>query len=100
MAQFVIDEQIAASEVLGPLRRRLKVQRLLDLRPGEHILDERIPEILLTLPRPTFITIDQGFWGTARCATRAIASCSSPCPTGGKVSFPSYCSPCCVCRSI
>ena len=67
MSQFILDEQLAASEILVPLQKRHKVQRLRDLRPGEQILDDRIPEILLTLKKPSFITIDQGFWSRAWC---------------------------------
>ncbi len=31
------------------------------------IRDERVPELLLTLNRPTFITIDHGFWQRKIC---------------------------------
>jgi hypothetical protein len=41
--------------------------RLQTLRPGEHILDDRVPEILRTLKKPTFVTIDQGFWNRRLC---------------------------------
>lgn len=30
-------------------------------------LDDRIPEILLTLRQPTFVTIDHGFWNKRLC---------------------------------
>jgi hypothetical protein len=39
------------------------------LRPGEQVLDDRVPEILLTLKAPTFITIDQDFWDRRLCHT-------------------------------
>lgn len=67
MSQFILDEQLAVNEVLNPLQRRLKVQRLVELRPGEHILDDRIPEILLTLTKPAFVTLDSDFWNVDLC---------------------------------
>jgi hypothetical protein len=67
MSHFILDEQLAVNEVLGPLRKHLKTQRLVELRPGERILDDRIPEILLTLTKPTFITLDSHFWKMALC---------------------------------
>lgn len=63
MSQFVFDAQVDAERVLSVIRKWTKVSLLSDLRPGEQILDDRIPEILAALDRPTFITIDQGFWG-------------------------------------
>jgi hypothetical protein len=54
---FILDDQLAANEVIAPLQKRHKAKRLADLRPGEHVLDDRIPEILLTLNQPTFVTI-------------------------------------------
>lgn len=41
-----------------------------ELRPGEHILDDRVPEILRTLRHPTFVTIDQDFWKRDLCHPR------------------------------
>lgn len=67
MTQLVLDDQLAASEVLRPLRRWMTAQRLRDLRPDERIHDDRVPEILLTLRQPTFVTIDQGFWDRRLC---------------------------------
>ena len=67
MSQFILDEQLAASDVLVPLQETLKVRRLTDLRPKEQILDDRVPEILLALKGPTFITIDQDFWDRYLC---------------------------------
>ena len=62
MAQFVADEHLDERDVLVPLRRRFSLHRVQELRPGEQVLDDRIPEILLRLRKPTFLTIDQGFW--------------------------------------
>jgi hypothetical protein len=59
---LVLDDQLSAAEVLLPLRRRWMAVRLQSLRPGELILDERVPEILRAQRAPTFLTIDQGFW--------------------------------------
>jgi hypothetical protein len=53
--------------VARPLSRWTTAQRLRDLRPGEVILDDRVPELLLTLHQPTFVTIDQGFWDRRLC---------------------------------
>ena len=62
MAWLVLDDQLGASEVLGPIRKLIQAVRLRDLRPGERILDDRVPGVLLSLKDPMFITIDQGFW--------------------------------------
>jgi hypothetical protein len=67
MSQFVLDDQLSASAVLEPIAGWLSACRLRDLRPGQLIRDDRIPEILLTLRQPTFITIDGGFWDKALC---------------------------------
>jgi hypothetical protein len=67
MTQLILDDQLIPSEVLRPLQKWTTAQRLRDLRPGEQILDERVPEILLTLKQPTFVTIDQGFWDVRWC---------------------------------
>jgi hypothetical protein len=67
MAQFLLDDQLPQSEVARPLSRWTTVQRLRDLKPSEVVLDDRIPEILLTLHQPTFVTIDQGFWDRRLC---------------------------------
>jgi len=67
MGLFILDEQLAAAELLAPLRKKLKVGRLPELRPGEHIFDDRVPEILRTLKQPTFITIDEDFWDRRLC---------------------------------
>ena len=45
-----------------PLAHWTTAQRLRDARPSEVIKDERVPEILRALGRPTFVTIDLGFW--------------------------------------
>lgn len=70
MSLFIVDDQLAASEVYAPLRELLKSQRLQQLRPREHILDDRVPQILLTLDRPTFVTIDGDFWDRRLCHSR------------------------------
>jgi hypothetical protein len=75
MSQLVLDEQLAASEVMEPLRRKHKVRRLREARPDERILDDRIPDILRRLDRPTFLTIDQGFWDRALCHPRYCILC-------------------------
>jgi hypothetical protein len=67
MSQIILDEQLAAAEVRALLPRRFKLQRLPELRPGEVIRDQRVPEILRTLNQPTFITIDHDFWRVTWC---------------------------------
>jgi hypothetical protein len=37
------------------------------LRPKQHVLDDRVPAILLTLKQPTFVTIDEDFWDRRCC---------------------------------
>lgn len=67
MSLLVMDDQLKARQLIEPIRKWAKVQRLAELRPGERILDERVPEILRSLKEPTFITIDQGFWDRGWC---------------------------------
>jgi hypothetical protein len=62
MSQIILDDQLFDVEVLIPIARWITVQRLRDLRPGEVIKDERVPELLQRLRQPTFVTIDLGFW--------------------------------------
>src|SRR6266446_377251 len=63
MSQLVLDDQLNVRAVLRPLRKWITTRRLQELRPGELILDDRVPEILRTLKQPTFVTIDRDFWG-------------------------------------
>jgi hypothetical protein len=67
MSLFLLDEQLARANVVARLPKRLKVQRLKDLRPGEQLLDDRIPEVLCTLRQPTLLTIDRDFWDRRFC---------------------------------
>jgi hypothetical protein len=62
MSQLVLDDQLDVQIILPSLESRITAVRLQDLRPGEHIFDDQVPEILQTLKTPTFITIDHGFW--------------------------------------
>jgi hypothetical protein len=62
VSQIILDDQLFDQEVLIPIARWTTVQRLRDLRPGQVIKDERVPDLLRELNQPTFITIDQGFW--------------------------------------
>jgi hypothetical protein len=61
MSQLILDDQLNIRKVLPALQKWITAQRLQELRPGEVILDDRVPEILRTLKQPTFITIDQDF---------------------------------------
>lgn len=70
MRQLVLDDQLDVVKVLRALRRRTTAIRLQELRPGEHILDDRVPEILLTCHEPTFITIDSDFFKPRLCHSR------------------------------
>jgi hypothetical protein len=67
MSQLILDDQLDISEVFFPIRKWITARRLQELRPGELIRDERVPEILRTLKSPTFITIDHGFWNARLC---------------------------------
>src|ERR1051325_6929266 len=58
MSQIVLDDDIDLDDVVPGLTRWITWTRLQSLRPGQRILDDRVPEILLTLRRPTFVTID------------------------------------------
>ena len=67
MSLLILDDQLDRKLVQRPLQRWITCQVLHDLRPDELILDDRVPEILLTLTKPTFVTIDQGFWHRQWC---------------------------------
>jgi hypothetical protein len=67
MSQLVLDDQLDTPTLLPPIRKWITAQRLRDLRPNQRILDERVPEILLTRKQPTFVTIDQDFWDRHLC---------------------------------
>jgi len=67
MSRFVLDDQLDLEEIVPRLVGWISFVRLQDLRPGEHILDDRVTEILLTLKQPTFLTIDHGFWHLKWC---------------------------------
>jgi hypothetical protein len=62
MSQLILDDQLNLRKVLAPLQSWITVERLQDLRPGEVILDDRVPEILRAQKQVTFVTIDQDFW--------------------------------------
>jgi hypothetical protein len=64
---IILDEQLAYPKILAQLPKRLKVRRLVELRPNEKILDDRVPEILLQVKQPTFATIDRDFWSFDLC---------------------------------
>jgi hypothetical protein len=67
MSQLILDENVDLQRVLPHLPKKITAQSIQSLRPGERILDERVPEILLTLKQPTFVTIDRGFWHPRWC---------------------------------
>ncbi len=75
MSQIILDDQLFDIEVLIPLARWITVQRLRDVRPGEVIKDERVPEVLRRLQQPTFVTIDMGFWDKSLRDTRYCILC-------------------------
>ncbi len=62
MSQLILDDQLDLKLVQRPIQKWISCRALHNLRPDELILDDRVPEILLTLSKPTFVTIDQGFW--------------------------------------
>ncbi len=67
MSQLILDDQLDVHDVLGKVRQWTTAQLLREVRPNEHVLDERVPVILQTLNRPTFITIDKDFWDQDLC---------------------------------
>lgn len=67
MSQFILDDQLKARQVLLPLKKWTTAQFLRELRPNEHILDDRVPAILQGIKQPSFITIDQDFWDKDLC---------------------------------
>jgi hypothetical protein len=67
MSQLVLDDQLDVQIMVPALEAWITAVRLQHLRPTEHILDDRIPEILRTLKKPTFLTIDHGFWNRRLC---------------------------------
>jgi hypothetical protein len=70
MNQFILDDHLPETDVLEPIREWASAQYVRFLRPGEVILDERIPHLLLELKQPTFVTIDGGFWDRRWCHPR------------------------------
>ena len=44
MSHFILDEQLAVNEVLGPLQKRLKIQRLVELLPEDD--QDQVPKLL------------------------------------------------------
>jgi hypothetical protein len=70
MTQIVLDDQLDVHAVLHPIQQWTTAHLLRELRPGEHVLDERVPELLQRLKQPTFITIDHGFWDRRLCHPR------------------------------
>jgi hypothetical protein len=67
MSQLVLDDHLSESDVLRPIQQWGTAELLRQLRPDEIVLDDRVPQILLTLKQPTFVTIDQGFWNRRWC---------------------------------
>jgi hypothetical protein len=77
VSQVILDDQLFDFEVLIPIARWTTVQRLRDLRPGEVIKDERVPELLRQLRQPTFVTIDEGFYNRGLCDHKFCILCFS-----------------------
>jgi hypothetical protein len=67
MSQLILDDQLNVRFLVPRIQKWASVQRLQDLRPEEHILDDRVPEILRTLHSPTFVTIDEDYWNRKLC---------------------------------
>ena len=67
MSQLLLDEQLNTPHLLPVIRKWIKAEKLTVERPGEQILDDRVPSILRTLKQPTFVTIDAGFWNRSLC---------------------------------
>ncbi|HEV2948427.1 MAG TPA: hypothetical protein VGX70_13700 [Gemmataceae bacterium] len=75
MSLLILDDQLDRKLVQLPIERWITCQVLHDLRPDELILDDRIPEILNSLSKPTFVTIDQGFWHPRWCHANYCILC-------------------------
>ncbi|MBI4603436.1 MAG: hypothetical protein HY721_15900 [Planctomycetes bacterium] len=67
MSLIILDDQLAFPEVQVPILKWFSVTELRELDPARQILDDRVPELLLRLKQPTFVTIDQGFWERRLC---------------------------------
>lgn len=67
MSLIVLDDQLLPSLVQAPIQAWATAQRLRDLRPAEVIKDDRVPSLLRELKRPTFVTIDAGFYDRNLC---------------------------------
>src|SRR5713101_6340570 len=67
MSQLILDDQLDVNTVLLPIQKWIAAQRLKNLRPKQHILDDRVPAILLRLKQATFVTIDHDFWDRRSC---------------------------------
>ena len=67
MSQLILDEHVNVRAVFQQLRRWITVELLQDLCPRQLVLDDRVPEILLRLKGPTFITIDAHFDDPSLC---------------------------------
>jgi hypothetical protein len=66
VSQVVLDDHLSSRDVFVPLTRWTTVRFLREVRPDEVIKDERVPTVLQSLPRPTFVTIDGWFWDRTR----------------------------------
>ena len=67
MSRLVLDEQLDLPRILPAVQKWITTECLHDLRPRQRITDDRVPEILLTLRQPTFVTIDHHFWHPSWC---------------------------------
>ena len=70
MSLLILDDQLDVQKILPGLKNWASTVRLQALRPGEHVLDDRVPELLLTRRVPTFVTLDSGFWKRSLCHAR------------------------------
>lgn len=62
MSLFILDDHLARVAVRERVLHWATAQYVRDLRPGEVVKDDRILDILRTLQRPTFISVDHSFW--------------------------------------
>ena len=95
MSQLILDDQLSVRKVLTPLQKWITVERLQDLRSGEVILDDRVPEILRTQKNATFVTIDQDFWARGKGEVRGKPAVGSVCLLRGPLPSPFAISPKC-----
>ncbi len=87
MSLLILDDQLDRKLVQRPLQRWITCQVLHDLRPDELILDDRVPEILLTLAKPISSQSTKDF-GTVNGVIPVTVFFTLPCGMTNRESYP------------